>query len=187
MNKSNALSLIKEKTQNSNLVKHMLAVAACMKALAKHFDADEDKWEIAGLVHDADYEMFKNDPKKHPSLIFEWLEKDGYDKDIIHAVKAHAWGWREDLPKPESKMDWSIFCCDELTGFIIAVTLMRPTKKISDTTVESVLKKWKKKEFARGVIRENIEMCESELGIKLPDFIQICLTAMQEISKDLGL
>lgn len=88
---------------------------------------------------------------------------------------------------PETKMDWSLYCCDELTGFIIAVTLMRPTKKLAETTVENILKKWPEKSFAKGVIRENIEKCEVELRIKLPDFIEICLSAMQGISKDLGL
>ena len=187
MYKNNALFLINSKIQNPNLIKHMLAVATCMKALAKHFGQDENMWEIAGLVHDADYEALKNEPEKHPSLVFDWLEKDGYDPKIIQAVKAHGWGWKEDLPKPQSKMDWSLYCCDELTGFIIAVTLMRPTKKLADTTVDNILKKWPKKDFAKGVIRENVERCEPELGIKLPDFIAICLTAMQGISKELGL
>lgn len=187
MTKPEALDFIKSTTQNPNLIKHMLAVAACMKALAKHFNEDENLWEIAGIVHDSDYEMFKDDPKKHPSKVFEWLEKKQVDPRITQAVKAHAWGWRDDLPKPETKMDWSIYCCDELTGFITAVTLMRPSKKLADVTTESVLKKWKKKEFARGVIRENIEMCDKELGIKLPEFIDLCIKAMQGISNDLGL
>lgn len=187
MNKTIAISLINEKTKNPNLIKHMLAVGACMKALAKHFNEDENMWEIAGLVHDADYEILKNEPEKHPSLVFDWLEAEGYDPKIIQAVKAHGWGWKEGLPMPETKMDWSLYCCDELTGFIIAVTLMRPTKKLADTTVENILKKWPEKSFAKGVIRENIEKCEVELGIKLPDFIEICLSSMQGISKDLGL
>ncbi len=187
MNKTNALSLVNQNAKNPNLIKHMLAVAACMKVLAKHFGEDKQMWEIAGLVHDADYEILKNEPEKHPSLVFEWLEKDGYDPKIIQAVKAHGWGWKEDLPKPESKMDWSLYCCDELTGFIIAVTLMRPSKKLADTTVENVLKKWPKRDFAKGVIRENVERCEPELGIKFPDFVGICLKAMQGISDELGL
>jgi putative nucleotidyltransferase with HDIG domain len=187
MTKPEALDFIKSTTKNKNLIKHMLAVAACMKALAKHFSEDENLWEIAGIVHDADYETNADDPSKHPSQVFEWLEEKNVDPKIIQAVRAHAWGWRDDLPKPETKMDWSIFCCDELTGLIIATTLVHPTRKIADIKVENVLKKWNKKEFAKGVKRENIEYCEPELGIKLPDFIAICLTAMQGISGDLGL
>jgi uncharacterized protein len=84
-------------------------------------------------------------------------------------------------------MEWSMFCADHLTGLIIAVTLVRPSRKIADVTVEDILKKWNKKDFARGTKRENIAMCEEKLGIKLNDFIEICLKSMQGIDKDLGL
>ncbi len=188
MNKQEALDLVNSMTQNKNLVKHMVAVGACMKALAHHFNENEDLWEVAGIVHDGDYEMFaKADPKKHPSKIFEVLEERKVDPRIIQATRAHAWGWREDLPEPQTEMDWSIYCCDELTGLITAVCLVQPSKKLSDTTVEAVLKKWNKKDFAKGVDRKGIELCEAKLGIKLEDFISICLKAMQESSNELGL
>lgn len=165
----------------------MLAVEAQMKALATHFGEDEELWGIVGLLHDADYEMFKDDPKKHPSRIFEELERRSVDPKIIAGVKAHAWGWREDIPQPQNQLEWAIFTCDELSGFIIACALVKPDKKLSSVTVESVLNKWKDKAFARGVIRENIEMCEEKLGIKLPDYVGICLKALQGIAPSLGL
>jgi putative nucleotidyltransferase with HDIG domain len=188
MNKQEAIKLVNEMTVNKNLVKHMLAVGACMRALAEHFEEDGDLWEVAGIVHDADYEQFaKTDPKKHPSVIFEILGKVGADQRIVDAVKAHAWGHSELSKKPENNMEWSIYCCDELTGLITAVALTRPSKKLADVEVKSVRKKWKKKDFAAGVARENIEMCEQELGIPLDEFIGICLQAMQGISGELGL
>lgn len=188
MDKKQALDLIKSTTKNHNLIKHMLAVGACMKTLAGYFGEDKDLWEIAGIVHDADYDMFaKTDPKKHPSKVFDWLEEKKANPKIIQAVKAHAWGWRDDLPEPKTKMDWSLYCCDELTGFIIAVALVRPEKKLNLVFVENILKKWNKKDFAKGVHREQIELCQEKLGIKLEEFIRINLEAMQGVAVDLGL
>jgi len=120
-------------------------------------------------------------------IIFEELEKRNEDPVIINAIKSHAWGYCEGLPEPKTNLEWSLYCSDELTGLIVAVTLVRPEKKLSVVTVENVLSKWTKKEFARGVERKNIELCEEKLGIKLPDFIQIVLSSMQEISESLEL
>jgi predicted hydrolase (HD superfamily) len=190
MNKEEAIQFVKKHTKNKNLMKHMLAVGACMKGLAQHFGESEDnqkKWEVAGIVHDADYELLKDDGDKHPSLVFDWLEEEGVEQSIIDAVKAHAWGYSPICKEPESNMEWSIYCCDELTGFIIAVTLIRPTKKLADVEVEHILKKWPKKDFAKGVIRESIELCKDKLRIELEDFIKICLKSMKAISLELGL
>ena len=187
MNRDKALELVQGWTKNENLVKHMLAVEAEMRGLARHFSEDEDLWGLAGLVHDADYEMFKDNPEKHPSKVFEALKDLKADEKIIQAVKAHGWGWKDGLPEPSSKMDWSLYCCDDLSGMIIACALVQPDKKLSSVTLRSVLKKWKKKDFAAGVHREQIELCEKKLGIKLEEFIEICLKAMQKIAADLGL
>ncbi len=187
MNKLEAIEFVKKHTQNQNLVKHMLAVGSAMKGLAEHFGQDSQKWEVAGIVHDADYEMFKDDVDKHPSLVFDWLKEEEVEEDIIDAVKAHAWRFSEIAKEPENNFEWSIYCCDELTGFIIAVTLIRPSKKIADVTTADVLKKWSKKDFAKGVLRENIELCQEKLNLSLEEFISICLKSMQEISSDLGL
>jgi len=181
------LQLVNNWTKNPNLVKHMLAVEAIMRALARHFGEDEELYAIAGLLHDADYEMYKDDPKKHPSKIFDELTDRSADPRIIAAIKSHAWGWREDLPQPATRMEWSLYCCDELSGLITACALVRPDKQLSSLTVESVQKKFPQKSFAAGAIRENILYCEEKLGIKLPDFIGIALKSMQGIHEDLGL
>lgn len=184
MIRDDAYSLVTSWTKNKNLVKHMLAVEAAMGALAKHFDGDVEEWKILGLIHDADYEKY---PEKHPSVLVEELEKPGEDKKLINAVKSHAWKFSKDAPEPKTDMEWSLYCCDELTGFIVAVTLVRPEKKLSKVAVENILKKWPEKSFAKGVHREQIEYCDEKLGIKLSDFIQIVLSSMQKIAGELGL
>ncbi len=183
MEREQALKLVKEKIKNQNLVKHCLAVEACMKALARHFDEDEEKWGLAGLLHDIDYEETKNDPEKHSILGAEILEKLGLDSEIIEAVKAH-----NEIHGilPESQMAKALFCVDPLTGLIVAATLVMPSKKLADLTLENVLNRFKEKAFARGANREIILKC-SEIDLTLEKFVEICLKAMQEISDKLGL
>jgi len=189
MTRDKTYELVTSWTKNKNLVKHMLAVEAEMRALARHFDEDEDLWGHAGLVHDADYEMLQKEGEleEHPFRTVEKLKEMDVPKEVISAVSSHAWKWNEKCPKPETKMDWALYTCDELSGLIIAVALVRPDKKLSSVEVESVMKKWDEKSFASGVHREQIEMCEEKLGIKLEDFIQINLKALQEIAEELGL
>lgn len=186
ISKDKALELLHSKMQSVNLRKHCYSVAVVMKALAKHFSEDEDRWEIVGLLHDGDYEFTKTDPGSHAKLMANWVRELGEtDSELLTGIESHGWFHEGKLPK--TKMQWSLFCCDELTGLIIAVTLVRPDKKLANVTVENVLSKWKSKSFAAGVKREDIEHCEKELGIKLPDFIEIALKAMQKISPELGL
>lgn len=187
MTREQALKLVNSWTKNKNLVKHMLAVEAQMRAFARYFNEDEDLWGITGLLHDADYEMFAEEPEKHPSKIFEELKKLQVNENIIQAIKSHAWGWRNDAPEPVSKLDWSLYCSDDLSGLIIACALVKPDKKLSSVTVDSVLKKWNQKTFAAGAHREPAEMSEKKLGLKLSMFIEICLKALQSISSDLDL
>lgn len=183
MQREQALKLVREKIKNQNLVKHCLAVEACMKALARHFDEDKEKWGITGLLHDIDYEDTKNDPEKHSILGVEFLEKLGLDKEIVEAVKAH-----NEIHgiQPESLMAKSLFCIDPLTGLIVAAALVLPSKKLTDLTVQNILNRFKEKSFARGANREIILKC-SEIGLSLEKFVEICLKAMQEISSELGL
>jgi putative nucleotidyltransferase with HDIG domain len=184
MTREKALEFLHSKIQSVNLRKHCYAVEAVMKALARHFKEDEELWGLAGLIHDIDYEKY---PDTHPLEGLKILEKENFPKEIIDAVAAHGWGYREGLPKPKNNMEWSLYCCDELTGLIVACALVRPDKKINAVDVSSVQRKWKQKSFAAGVSRSQIEYCEKELGIPLPEFIQITLTAMQGISSELGL
>jgi len=158
-----------------------------MKALAKHLKEDGNKWEIVGILHDGDYEKTKDTPEKHTLLTIDWLKKIGEnDPEIISAIYSHNYAHTGNNP-PKNNLEWSLYCSDELTGLIVAVTLVRPEKKLEKVTIENILSKWNQKSFAAGVKREQIEMCEEKLGIKLSDFIQIALSAMQGISKDLGL
>jgi putative nucleotidyltransferase with HDIG domain len=189
MIRKQALDLLHKNMLNQNLRRHCYAVEAVMRALAKYFKEDEDNWGIAGLLHDADYELTKDkEPKKnHTKKVLEWLKEFEAETDIYDAVAAHAWGFVDGAPEPKTKMQWSLYCCDELTGLIVAVTLVKPDKKLASVTVDSIMKKWKQKAFAAGVDRAQIEESEPRLGIPLQDFIQIALTAMQDISADLGL
>jgi predicted hydrolase (HD superfamily) len=147
-------------------------------------DRSDEPWGMVGLLHDADYEKY---PNEHPRKIIEELKKRNEDVKIINAIKAHAYGFNGMNVMPKTPLEWAIYTSDELTGFIVAVTLIRPSKKIADVTVENVLSKWDKKDFAKGVNRNQIELCEEKLGIKLPDFIQIVLDSMKNISSELGL
>ena len=119
-------------------------------------------------------------------MMADWVRETGEtDKELLTGIESHGWFHEGKLPK--TKMQWSLFCSDELTGLITAVTLVRPEKKISLVTTENILSKWNQKGFAAGVKREDIEHCEKELGIKLPEFIEIVLQSMQGISDPLGL
>jgi predicted hydrolase (HD superfamily) len=196
MTRAQAHKLLLAHMTQPNLIRHCLAVEAVMKALAVRLNHDlsetaikevEEKWGVVGLLHDGDYEETKLTPEKHTLKMAEWLKKEGEtDKEILEAILSHNFSHTGQNP-PKNKLEWALYCCDELTGFIVAVTLVRPDKKISSVTVESVEKKWREKGFAAAVKRQQIEECEGRLGIPLREFIQIALTAMQGISEDLGL
>ena len=183
LNRDDAFALLTEHTENINLIKHMLAVEAAMRAYARKFGRDENLWGITGLLHDFDYEKHPT-PEEHPMFGVAILEENGYPEAMIHAIKAHA----PYLGVPrESLLDKALFAVDELTGFIVAVTLMQPTKKLADLKVSSVRKKIKQKGFARNVSREDILTGAEELGIELDDHIAFVRDAMNDISDDLGL
>lgn len=188
MTRKQALDFLHENIKNQNLRRHCYAVEAVMRSLAKYFKEDEDKWGIAGLIHDADYEATKDDPKnKHTKEIAKWLNQMDAHIDIKKAVASHAWGYVHGAPEPKSKMQWALYCCDELTGLIVAVALVKPEKRLSSVSTNSVLKKWNQSAFAAGVNRKQIEKCTPRLGIPLEEFITIAISAMQTISSDLGL
>lgn len=182
-----ASELLHENMQNINLRRHCYAVEAVMRILAKRFKEDEEKWGIIGLLHDGDYEKTKDTPEKHTLLMTKWLkEASETDEEILSAILSHNYAHTGEN-SPKNKLEWSLYCCDELTGFIVAVALVRPDKKLASVTVDSILKKWNQKAFAAGVKREQIEECKPRLGIPLREFVETTLMAMQGISKDLGL
>ena len=178
-----ALALLRSHTENENLIKHMLAVEACMRAYARRLEEDPDLWGITGLVHDMDYEKHPT-PEEHPMFGVRILEEHGYPEEMIHAVKAHAsyLGVRRTSP-----LDRALFAVDELTGFVVAVALMQPSKRLADLKVPSVLKKMKQKGFARNVNREDITAGAAELGVPLEEHVGFVIGAMASISDDLGL
>ncbi len=181
MKRDEALEMVKDKVPSGNLVKHMLAVEACMRKLAINFDEDEKKWSLAGLLHDLDYERTKNDFEKHGVVSAEILSKKEISTDIINAIKAHA-----GKKSPENKMEWCLYSSDPLTGLIVAAALMHPEKKLASVNKEFILNRFKEKRFAAGADRNQISSCE-RTGLKLEEFISICLDAMKEIDEELGL
>lgn len=188
MTRSGALALVQEYTKNQNLIKHMLAVEAAMRAYAKKFGQDEESWGLTGLLHDFDYERYPNDEhhptQEHPSVGVQILRERGVSEEICQAILGHA--SYTGVPRT-SLMAKALFACDELTGLIVATALVRPNKKLSEVDVEAVKKKWKDKAFARGVNREEIEQGAQELDVPLDEHIQFVITAMQSIAPQLGL
>ena len=178
-----AFSLLKEYTKNENLIKHALAVEACMFDYAKRFGEPPERWAVTGLLHDFDYEKYPS-LEDHPFRGVDILRKKGYPEPMIRAILAHA---DHTHVRQENLLDKALYAVDELTGFVVAVALVRPSKKIQDVKVKSVRKKWKDKAFARGVDRERIERGTRDLGIGLDEHIQNVLDSMKQISAQLGL
>ncbi len=183
MDREQAFQILTRYLTNPNLVNHSLAAEAAMRALAKKLGGEENIWGITGLLHDADYEMSKGSPQMHGLLLFE--REKSIPEDIAYAIKSHNYQNTKVLPK--SQMDWAITCCDQLTGLIVAATLIHPDRKLKNVSVDFVLNRMKKKDFAKGADRTQILLCEEKLGIPVNEFIQIVLTSMQEISDKLGL
>ena len=193
MTRDKALKLLHEHMENQNLRRHCYAVEAVMRALDKRLEdhkqtqEEEDKWGIIGLLHDGDYEETKATPELHTLRMVEWLKKEEVrDQEILEAILSHNYAHTGQNP-PKNNLEWSLYCCDELTGMIVAVALVKPNKTLAEVTADSVLHKWDQRSFAAGVKREQIEECESRLGIPLREFIEIALSAMQGIHEELGL
>ncbi|NLI58615.1 MAG: HDIG domain-containing protein [Clostridium sp.] len=183
MEREQALKELKGRVKSENLIKHSLAVEAIMKDLALYFKEDIDKWGLAGLLHDIDYDKTADDPSKHSIVGAEILETLNVESSIIYAVKAHN---EMHGMERKRKMDKALYCADPVSGLIIASALILPSKKLEDVTVEFVLKRMNEKGFAKGANREQIKSCE-ELGISLEKFIEISLNAVKKISDELGL
>ncbi|MFW6139072.1 MAG: HDIG domain-containing metalloprotein [Spirochaetota bacterium] len=183
MDREEAYNLLTQYTKKSGLIKHALAVEACMREYARKLNQDEQTWGIVGLVHDFDYEKHPN-TQEHPYKGAEILRQKGVPEEWVQAILAHA-----DYTgvKRESLMSRVLYACDELTGFVVAVALVRPSKKLEDVSVKSVKKKMKDKAFAAAVDRESIRKGAEELGLSLDEHISVVLQAMKGISDQLGL
>lgn len=183
MKREDAYSLLTEYTKKDNLIKHALAVEAAMREYARKFGEDENIWGAVGLLHDFDYEKYP-DAENHPYRGAEILRERGIPEEWITAVLGHA-----DYTgvKRETKMAKTLFAVDELTGFLVAVALVRPSKKIADVSVKSVKKKLKDRAFAASVSREDITCGAEEIGVPLEEHIDFVLGAMKKIADQLDL
>ncbi|MGB9911351.1 MAG: phosphohydrolase [Microgenomates group bacterium] len=194
INRQKALEFLNQKISNKNIIKHMLACEALMGGIydalvakgEKNLGGTKEEWMMAGLLHDGDY-CPEVPPEKQGIQITQWLRKKGEEipENVAQAMASHNWSHTGIAPK--TKMDWALFCGDSLTGLIVAATLVLPSKKLADLTVQNVLNRFKEKSFARGTRREDIALCQEKLGLSLEEFIAIGLEAMKNVSKELGL
>jgi putative nucleotidyltransferase with HDIG domain len=186
MDRDASWELMTEYTTQPHLRRHMLAVEAAMRAYAARFNENPDLWGIVGLLHDFDYERYPDvSPEGHPVVGSKILREHGYPEEVIHAILSHA--SEATGVTPETPMERALVAVDELTGFLVAVALVRPSKSILDVEVKSVKKKWKQKEFAAAVNRQEIEQAASELGVPLDEHIGIVLDAMKAHAGELDL
>jgi putative nucleotidyltransferase with HDIG domain len=178
-----ALEILHEFTKSESLRKHALAVESCVAAYARKFGEDENKWSVTALLHDFDYEMHPEAPD-HPMKGAPILASRGVPEEIRRAILSHA--NYSGVPR-ESALEKTLFACDELAGFITAVSLVKPGRSVHEVDTKSVRKKMKDKAFARSVSREDIVNGAAELGVELDEHVDFCIRAMQERAKELGL
>jgi putative nucleotidyltransferase with HDIG domain len=183
VDRAHAWSLLCEYTQSESLRKHMLAVEACMRAYARKFGEDENKWGLTGLLHDFDYEKYPT-PAEHPFVGNKVLEERGYPEEIRRAILSHA---DYSGVKRESLMEKTLYACDEISGFITASALVKPNKSLAEVEAKSVRKKMNDKAFARSVNRDDIINGAADLGVDLEEHIAFCIEAMKAIAWELGL
>ncbi len=184
MTRGDAWAILTECTSSPNLLKHMMAVEAVMRAYARRFGDDEETWGLVGLLHDLDYEQHPSQEAGHPFTGATLLRERGLDEAVCRAILSHA--DYSGVPRV-SRMEKTLYAADELAGFVIAVALVRPSRSLADVDVASVVKKMKDKAFARGVRREDIVRGADELGIPLEEHIGVVIQALKGIAPELGL
>ncbi|MFL5575110.1 MAG: HD domain-containing protein [Gemmatimonadaceae bacterium] len=186
--RADALALVHEYTASDSLRKHMLAVEAAMRAYAARYGEDAERWGLAGLLHDFDYERWPNDShsptEEHPSEGVRVLRGRGYPEDVLQAILGHA--SYTNTPR-ETLMARALFAVDELTGLVTATALVKPTRSVHDVDAKSVRKKMKDKAFARGVNRDDVARGAAELGVDLDEHIAFVIEAMKGRAEELGL
>lgn len=186
--RASALALMHEYTPGESLRKHMLAVEAAMRAYAERSGEDPERWGLAGLMHDFDYERYPNAEhsatEEHPSWGVRLLRERGWPEDILQAILGHA---AYTNVARETPMARTLFAVDELTGLITATTLVKPSRSLQDVDARSVKKKMKDKAFARGVNREDVAEGARDLGVDLDEHIAFVIDAMRGVAAELGL
>jgi len=183
MTRSEAWGLLTEYTQSESLRKHALAVEACMRAYARKFGGDEERWGVVGLIHDFDYEKYPS-AQEHPFKGNAILKERGYPEEICRAILSHA---NYSGVARESPLEKALFACDELAGFITATALVKPGKSLAEVDAKSVRKRMKDKAFARAVSREDIISGAADLEVDLDEHITFCIEAMKSVAGELGL
>lgn len=177
-----ALTVLEENITTDNLIKHMLAVEAVMRRLARHFGEDEDLWGMVGLLHDVDYDLTKEDPERHAILGGEILTEKGFPAEIVEGVVKHS----PSLLERERLIDKALHATDPVTGLITAGALIKKEKSLFAIDVPFLVKRMKEKGFARGANREQIRSCD-QIGMSLEEFLGLALEAMQGIADELGI
>ncbi|HSL21907.1 MAG TPA: HD domain-containing protein [Vicinamibacterales bacterium] len=183
LNRDAAWALMTEWTQNENLRKHMIAVEAAVRYYARKFGADEADWGVVALLHDFDYERYPS-LDDHPFRGVEHLRAAGYPEWVLHAILSHA---DHTGTARETKLEHTLFACDEMAGFVTAAALVRPSRSVLDLEASSVVKRMKDKAFARAVSRDDLRKGAEELGLPLADHITHVIAGMRERADELGL
>jgi len=183
MTRHDAWTLLTEFTQSESLRKHALSVEACVRAYARKFGEDEELWAIVGLIHDFDYEKYPS-AEEHPYKGNSILAERGWPEEVRRAIMSHA---NYSGVSRDSKLEKTLFACDELAGFITATALVKPTKSLAEVDAKSIRKRMKDKAFARSVSREDIINGAADLGVDLDEHITFCIEAMKTKAAELGL
>ena len=182
LNREGILDSIYDNVHDKNMIKHMLATEAIMRALAKKLGEDEEAWGITGLIHDIDVELVEGDMSSHSKLGADIAQELGANETVAHAILCH--NEAHGVPR-ETKLDKALFCADPLSGLITAAALVRPDK-LGGLTTKSVMKRFREKSFAAGVNREQVAQCQ-EIGLELEEFISLGIEAMKGIASELKL
>ena len=183
MKRDDAYAIVSEYVKNENLIRHMLAVEAAMRFYAEKLGEDVETWGLTGLLHDFDWEIHPT-LEQHPQAGAPILRQRGVPEQVVRAVLSHA--DHTGVPR-QSRMEKALLACDEITGLVIAVALVRPSRSLSDLEVSSVKKKWKDKAFAAGADREQIAAAAEEFGVELWEHVGNVILAMRPIGAQLGL
>ena len=182
MNRENALTIVMQYVSNENLIRHMLAVEAAMRFYAEKYDQDVELWGNTGLLHDFDWEIHPT-LEEHPQAGVPILRENGVPEEIVQAILSHA--DHTGVPR-ETEMEKALMACDEITGLITAVALVRPSRSLDDLKVKSVKKKWKDRSFAAGADREEIARAAEDFGVELWEHASNVILAMRTIGGELG-
>jgi len=183
LKREEALELVKRNVAKKTILYHMLAVEAIMRNVASHLKEDEDLWGLTGLVHDIDYEKTEATPERHATLA-EQILKDTVPEEVQRAIRAH--NFQHTAVVPETSMEKALIASDAISGLLVACALVMPSKKLSDVKVETVTKKFKDKDFARGADRKRILLCE-DIGVPKEKFFEIALNGLKNVATELGL